>query len=133
MLIGAIRSGEPGWDGVVCEHDIDECLSFPCENSATCIQSFDADAYECTCEYGWAGENCAVIDCETYFDELGNSCTDYCTQSCLHALPVAQARKDSCTGRTISAVRFARFCFERFGASSHRLHLRGNCLWSYRQ
>jgi len=37
----------PGFDGVLCEHDVDECLSAPCFNGATCHN--DDGGYQCQC------------------------------------------------------------------------------------
>ena len=66
----------PGYDGVNCQIDIDECLSSPCQNSATCRQRSDstragfdlsaADGYDCDCVTGFTGqrtESILVMSC----------------------------------------------------------------------
>eukprot|EP01046_Picozoa_sp_COSAG06_P020162 COSAG06_NODE_1466_length_9367_cov_6.526651_6_plen_2125_part_01 len=78
---------DPGWEGFHCDIDIDECLSAPCQNGATCgeynltlnpVSYFDVDntsstynttvvewqsmklvdAYACDCVSGWECHNC---------------------------------------------------------------------------
>ncbi|XP_053384588.1 fibropellin-1-like isoform X6 [Mercenaria mercenaria] len=39
-----------------CMQDIDECLSSPCQNGATCIDRLNG--YNCSCLDGWRGVNC---------------------------------------------------------------------------
>ena len=36
-----------GYTGAVCEVEIDECLSSPCRNGATCVNN--VGGYECMC------------------------------------------------------------------------------------
>lgn len=48
----------PGFTGIYCEHDINECDSKPCLNGGTCQDSYGA--YKCTCPQGYTGLNCQV-------------------------------------------------------------------------
>ena len=57
-----------GFTGQQCEVNVNECLSFPCHNNATCEDI--VGGYVCHCMTGWTGENCRVnID-----DCVGNPC-----------------------------------------------------------
>jgi hypothetical protein len=52
-------------EGGRCDVDINECVSFPCLNGATCRDSSasdfsEIDAYVCDCARGWEGEHCEV-------------------------------------------------------------------------
>jgi Notch-like protein len=51
---------DPGWTGVECETNIDDCSPNPCMNGGTC--SDGVDQYTCTCPGGYAGTNCEVKD-----------------------------------------------------------------------
>lgn len=46
----------PGYDGLDCSIDLDECASRPCLNLGTCLD--EIAAYSCNCQVGWSGENC---------------------------------------------------------------------------
>ena len=43
-----------GWEGVRCDTDIDDCLSFPCEDHLECFD-LGTNAFECRCVGGWGG------------------------------------------------------------------------------
>ena len=54
-----------GYSGDDCDIDIDECLSSPCLNGATCSDStanamVPADSFVCACVEGFAGELCEI-------------------------------------------------------------------------
>ncbi|XP_054720792.1 protein jagged-1-like [Uloborus diversus] len=44
------------WGGILCDGDINECESNPCENSGTCLDL--VDGYRCLCDPGWQGNRC---------------------------------------------------------------------------
>ena len=43
-----------GWSGTHCESNIDECLSNPCQNNATCNDK--TNGFECVCTPGFEGK-----------------------------------------------------------------------------
>ena len=45
-----------GYEGDMCEIDIDYCAPEPCLNGATCVDQ--VEGYQCQCPPGWQGENC---------------------------------------------------------------------------
>ena len=48
--------------GGVCDVDINECLSRPCQNSAACsdstMESKPVDSYSCACQAGFTSGEC---------------------------------------------------------------------------
>ena len=66
----------------VCDIDMDECSSTPCQSGGTCTTTATPDTYTCTCVDGWTGHDCEVdIDeCETEQSACitahGSVCTD---------------------------------------------------------
>jgi len=66
-----------------CDVDVDECLSFPCQNGAACTDSTDVDGmaawhYECACVNGFAGVNCEldINECASGACQNGATCHD---------------------------------------------------------
>jgi len=61
----------PGYTGGLCQIDIDECLSSPCQNGGTCSQPYP-NMYTCRCPRNYRGPQCLqFIDlC------IGNSCVN---------------------------------------------------------
>ena len=50
----------PGFTGELCETDIDECKSRPCQNGGFCTDK--TNGYECLCGPGSTGDNCEVAE-----------------------------------------------------------------------
>eukprot|EP01052_Picozoa_sp_SAG31_P001135 SAG31_NODE_37_length_31616_cov_38.688359_9_plen_968_part_00 len=76
-----------GWegDGRSCA-DVDECLSSPCQNGASCADSTSdtslaVDFYNCNCSTGWMSDNCVqdVDECASSPCENGGTCYDSTT------------------------------------------------------
>jgi hypothetical protein len=66
----------PGYTGTYCQIDINECLSMPCSNNATCIDKINS--FECDCPKGFKGEYCEInIDeCESSPCLYDSKCID---------------------------------------------------------
>ncbi|XP_019631267.1 PREDICTED: tyrosine-protein phosphatase Lar-like isoform X1 [Branchiostoma belcheri] len=70
---------EEGWTGQSCQDDVDECVSQPCKNGATCVNMPPAGSatYSCDCAPGWTGTNCdeEVDECQSN-PCTGGTCVD---------------------------------------------------------
>uniref|UniRef100_A0A673LH75 Neurogenic locus notch homolog protein 1 n=1 Tax=Sinocyclocheilus rhinocerous TaxID=307959 RepID=A0A673LH75_9TELE len=49
----------PGYHGVNCSDEINECLSQPCQNGGTCIDLINT--YKCSCPRGTQGQRCDKV------------------------------------------------------------------------
>uniref|UniRef100_A0A671T143 Neurogenic locus notch homolog protein 2-like n=1 Tax=Sinocyclocheilus anshuiensis TaxID=1608454 RepID=A0A671T143_9TELE len=67
---------QPGWQGQLCNTDINECTSNPCKNRGTCTNTLGG--YVCSCRAGYTGPNCEtdINDCSPNSCLNGGSCTD---------------------------------------------------------
>ncbi|XP_015726542.1 sushi, nidogen and EGF-like domain-containing protein 1 isoform X3 [Coturnix japonica] len=63
-----------GFTGKRCHVDVDECLSHPCQNGATCINS--VNSFSCQCPPGFRGASCEIEEspCETKVCQNGGMC-----------------------------------------------------------
>ncbi|NXA41344.1 SNED1 protein, partial [Eudromia elegans] len=63
-----------GFTGKRCHMDVDECLSHPCQNGATCINK--VNSFSCSCPPGFKGTSCETEEspCETRACQNGGKC-----------------------------------------------------------
>ena len=66
----------PGYTGLMCESEIDECLSDPCENNGICIDLIGR--FRCLCPPGFTGDQCQTDEdlCATSLCQNGARCTE---------------------------------------------------------
>uniref|UniRef100_A0A8C5HD89 Cubilin n=1 Tax=Gouania willdenowi TaxID=441366 RepID=A0A8C5HD89_GOUWI len=53
---GYVCNCNPGWQGVNCDQNINECASSPCQNGGTCTDNING--FTCTCTAQWTGSMC---------------------------------------------------------------------------
>ncbi|XP_078349351.1 mucin-like protein [Oculina patagonica] len=51
---------DPGFEGLICEININECNATPCQNNGTCVDGINS--YSCNCADGFLGKNCSHVD-----------------------------------------------------------------------
>lgn len=66
----------PGYNGVNCQTDINECASNPCQNGGSC--SDHVNRYSCSCVPGYLGLICQtdINECASNPCQNGGTCTD---------------------------------------------------------
>jgi len=66
----------PGYSGLLCQTDINECLSSPCQHGGTCTDL--VNNYHCACIPGYSGNNCQsdTNECSSSPCQNGGTCTD---------------------------------------------------------
>ena len=57
-LGGYLCTCSPGFTGLKCQINIDDCVAHACQNNATCLDS--VGDYSCSCEYGYTGDLCEI-------------------------------------------------------------------------
>ncbi|XP_041824165.1 cubilin [Melanotaenia boesemani] len=65
---GYICNCNSGWQGPICDQNINECSSNPCQNGGTCVDG--VNGFTCTCTSQWTGPLC-----QTQQQECGGSLT----------------------------------------------------------
>ncbi|XP_078382582.1 uncharacterized protein LOC144665249 [Oculina patagonica] len=65
-----------GFEGELCEKDVDDCASGPCQNGGSC--SDKVNGFNCSCQPGFTGTQCEidVDDCASGPCQNGASCSD---------------------------------------------------------
>ncbi|XP_013388160.1 neurogenic locus notch homolog protein 2 isoform X4 [Lingula anatina] len=66
-----------GWNGTLCDENIDECAVNPCQNGGNCTDL--VATYRCSCPGGFTGKDCEtnINDCEPNPCANGGTCTDH--------------------------------------------------------
>ncbi|KAM9842356.1 protein jagged-2-like [Aulostomus maculatus] len=69
-------SCEPGFTGIYCHENINDCASSPCKNGGTCIDGINS--FQCFCPNGWEGNLCDVDvnECNRNPCQNGGQCVD---------------------------------------------------------
>ncbi|XP_078605646.1 uncharacterized protein LOC144878662 isoform X13 [Branchiostoma floridae x Branchiostoma japonicum] len=68
----------PGYEGKLCDQEIDYCAGDPCQFGATCSNNRQIFDYECACVPGYTDKNCSTNIDECASDPCENmaTCTD---------------------------------------------------------
>ncbi|XP_014906763.1 protein jagged-2b isoform X1 [Poecilia latipinna] len=67
---------DPGFSGIYCHENINDCISNPCKNGGTCIDGLSS--FQCVCLDGWEGQLCDlnVDECRHNPCKNGGRCVD---------------------------------------------------------
>ena len=72
-IIGQSTDDDIAVSGNNCEQDIDECLSVPCYNNASCSNL--PGSYQCNCTLGYTGALCDSPVCSSHVCLNGGTCS----------------------------------------------------------
>nr|XP_023668679.1 protein jagged-2-like isoform X1 [Paramormyrops kingsleyae] len=67
---------KPGFSGIYCHENINDCASSPCQNGGTCVDG--VGSFQCFCADGWKGALCTfdVNECSCNPCKNGGHCVD---------------------------------------------------------
>lgn len=77
----------PGYNGILCQTDINECDSNPCENGGTCLDG--VNSFHCSCSLGYSGFMCQtdINECHSNPCSNGGTCIDGLGSFICHCAP----------------------------------------------
>lgn len=67
---------DPGFSGIYCHENINDCIGNPCRNGGTCVDR--VNSFQCVCPDGWEGQLCDhnVNECRHNPCKNGGQCID---------------------------------------------------------
>uniref|UniRef100_A0A1A8JSD7 Delta-like protein n=3 Tax=Nothobranchius kuhntae TaxID=321403 RepID=A0A1A8JSD7_NOTKU len=98
---------DPGFSGIYCHENINDCISNPCGNGGTCIDRINT--FQCFCPDGWEGQLCDlnVNECRHNPCKNGGRCVDlvndfYCECTDNWKGKTCHSRENQCDETTCS-------------------------------
>uniref|UniRef100_A0A8C6KJL5 Delta-like protein n=1 Tax=Nothobranchius furzeri TaxID=105023 RepID=A0A8C6KJL5_NOTFU len=98
---------DPGFSGIYCHENINDCISNPCGNGGTCIDRINT--FQCFCPDGWEGQLCDlnVNECGHNPCKNGGRCVDlvndfYCECTDNWKGKTCHSRENQCDETTCS-------------------------------
>ncbi|XP_063159632.1 cubilin [Candoia aspera] len=61
---------DPGWVGINCTENVDECSSNPCQHGGSCTDG--VNGYSCECTDSWTGLQCQIPQQGSFFNLSGS-------------------------------------------------------------
>jgi hypothetical protein len=110
----------PGFTGVQCENNIDDCVGAPCKNGGQCVDG--ANGFTCNCAGGFTGPTCETLPTPTFLwldasdpatltQDVTNNVTEWRDKSGLarHATVPGGSGAPTFTGNVVNGLPAIRF------------------------
>ncbi|XP_043980690.1 milk fat globule EGF and factor V/VIII domain containing b [Gambusia affinis] len=111
---------QPGYEGVHCQTNVNDCVGQPCENGGTC-RDLDGD-FKCHCPSPYVGKHCQLRECNRLAPSSSYRMAAEVLGRVIDDLMEGVIKESQITA---SSIRYTMLGLQRWGTELARLHNKG--------